>query len=391
MKILYCIPSLYNPGGMERVLTEKVNYLATLPDFDIYIVTTEQMGREIRFELNPSIKLIHLDIDFDEHYEVAILKKILLHKQKIKEYTTKLEKLIINLNIDICVSLCGKEIEFLSKLKVNVVKVAELHFAMNFKKQFILARKSGLIWSAIGDIRTCQFKKSVRELDKLIVLTNHDKMQWEKSFSNIIQIPNPSPYNNVEISTLDSKNVISVGKLDPQKGYDMLIDVWKQVYEKYPDWILNIFGQGEWSSLLEQKISDNHLQDVIKLRGVSKQIDEEYKKSSIYVMSSRYEGLPMVLIEAMSFGLPIVSFDCEYGPSEIISNDVDGYLVELNNVEELANRICLLIEDENKRKSMGKSAAVNVRRFEKVQIMQQWIDLFHSLMILKYGKLNGEK
>lgn len=380
MKILYCIPSLSNPGGMERVITEKVNYLAALSGFEIFIVTTDQMGKDIRFNLHDSVTLIHLDLDFDGHFNVSLIKKFLLHRQKLIDYKQKLLNIMSLHNIEICISLCGKEIEFFQSLPVPSKKIAELHFAMNFRKQFITARKSGFIWSMFGNIRTYQFKRAVKHLDKLVVLTKNDMHQWKATHSNIIQIPNPSPFRNVEVSDLDSKNVITVGKLDPQKGYDMLIDAWALINKKCPDWMLNIYGQGEWKEMLVEKIAALNLQEVVVLHGVSMKIADEYKRSSFYVMSSRFEGLPMVLIEAMSFGLPVISFDCEFGPSEIVTDGVDGYLVEPNNIEELANRICFLIENEDKRKLMGQQAIINVRRFDKETVMQQWLDLFDSLM-----------
>jgi glycosyltransferase involved in cell wall biosynthesis len=161
----------------------------------------------------------------------------------------------------------------------------------------------------------------------------------------------------------------------------MLIDAWALINKKCPDWMLNIYGQGEWKEMLVEKIAALNLQEVVVLHGVSMKIADEYKRSSFYVMSSRFEGLPMVLIEAMSFGLPVISFDCEFGPSEIVTDGVDGYLVEPNNIEELANRICFLIENEDKRKLMGQQAIINVRRFDKETVMQQWLNLFDSLMM----------
>ncbi len=380
MKILYCIPSLSNAGGMERVITEKVNYLIQLPGYEITIVTTDQNGRPIYFSLDEKIQLIHLDIDFDGHFSENLLKKYFLHQKKLKIYKQKLISILKQLQVDICISFCGKEIEFLANLNVKCKKIAEIHFAMNVRKQFITSRHKGYLWSLLGEIRTQQLKKATKGLDKLIVLTKADQKQWEFSHKNVIQIPNPNPLENQEFSTLLNKRIISVGKLDPQKGFDMLIEAWALVVDKHSDWVLDIFGEGEWELMLQNRINELNISDQIKLRGKTSDVVSYYLGSSVYVMSSRYEGLPMVLIEAMSCGLPIVSFDCEYGPREVITDGKNGFLVVPNNYIELAEKICILIENEKLRLQMGRQSLEDVEKYAKEPIMQKWIILFDELM-----------
>ncbi len=379
MKIAYCIPSLYNSGGMERILTAKINYLANLNKYELFVITTDQKGRPIKFPLDERIKLIHFDIDFERHYNDNLIRKYLHHKKNIYIYKQKLKKFIDSEKIDICISLGGKEIEFLSRLPVKCKKVAEMHFSMNFREQFLVSRHSGLIWKLLGKIRTQQLKKCTKKLDKLIVLTESDKKQWGKTHKNVKQISNFIPFNNTTVSNLEHKKVITVGRLDAQKGYDMLIDSWKYVATKHPDWELNIYGIGEWEKMLQDKINKYNLKNQVHLKGSSENIISEYVENSMYVMSSRYEGFPMVLIEAISCGLPVVSFNCEFGPNEIIKNGVDGFLVENGNIIQLAERINVLIENEKLRKEMGEKASLNAKRFSKEIIMKQWIELFESL------------
>lgn len=380
MKLLYCIPSLYNPGGMERVLTEKINYLSNLPDFDITVVTTDQMGKSLRFPLNDNVQVIHLDIDFNSHFSAGLFNKIILHKKKIAIYKVKLKQIIIDSKIDICISLCGKEIDFLFKLPVQCKKIAELHFAMNYRKQFLTSNHSGFLWSLLGEIRTYQLKKAVKKLDKLVVLTKHDLAQWELTHSNAVQIANPNPLSNPEKSKLITKKVISLGRLDAQKGYDMLIDSWARVNKNYPDWCLEIYGQGEWEQMLQNKIIDYGLQEKIILKGIVSDVERVYCEGSIYVMSSRYEGFGMVLIEAMSCGLPVVSFDCEHGPKDIIKDGHDGFLVEPNNIKQLSEKIGILVSSEELRMKMGLNAIESVQRFSKELIMKKWIILFYETL-----------
>ena len=380
MKILYCIPALYNAAGMERVITEKVNFLIKIPNIEITIVTTDQLQRPIKFKLDERIKVFHFDIDYVGHYSSNLLKKYLLHLKKQKEYKRKLLDLIFFLEIDICISLCGKEIDFLDNLPVKCKKVAEIHFAMNIRKQFMTSHNNGFVWKLLGEIRTKQLINSVKNLDKLVVLTKQDQLQWENYCRNVIQIPNPNPLKNTAVSTLDSNHVITVGRLDPQKGYDLLIEAWSIVHLKHPNWILDIFGHGEWDEKLSNMISKLNLNNSIKLRGLTSDVVSNYLESSIYVMSSRYEGLPMVLIESMSCGLPVVSFDCECGPREIISDGIDGFLVEPTNTQVLAAKICILIEDNQLRIEMGKQALNKSLSYASELVMPKWLMLFDEIV-----------
>lgn len=381
MKLLYCIPALHNTGGMERVLTEKINYLINSRGYDIYIVTTDhKKNQEIRFSLDNRVKVIFLDINFEGHYDAQFIRKFFLHNRKLLIYKKKLKELITDLDIDICISLCGKEIEFLGKLPVNCKKVAEIHFSTNYRKQFIDARHKGLLWKLLGFIRTCQLQKSVKGLDKFVVLTKEDKKRWEKYCSNVEHIYNPNPMKNCSIAKLQNKKVISVGRLEPQKGYDMLIDAWKFISIKYPNWILEIYGDGELKKQLEEKIYNYNIENNVYLCETTSDIESKYLESSLFVASSRYEGLPMVLIEAMSYGLPLVSFDCEYGPRELIDDTVNGFLVEPNNIDLLAEKICSLIENEELRKRMGINALEKSKQFSIDKIMIQWINLIENLI-----------
>lgn len=379
MKLLYCIPSLYHPGGMERVISEKINYLIQLPYYEITIVTTDQKGKDICFSLDTRIRLIHLDIDFDGHYSDNLFRKYIKHQRKLKKYKKNLIELIRQYQVDICISLCGKEIDFLAKLPINCKKVAEIHFAMNFRKQFLISRNKGFLLGFLGDIRTWQLKKATLKLDKLVVLTKADYNQWKVTHQNIIQIPNLNPLENKTVSALSNKRVISVGRLDAQKGFDMLLEAWALVAIKHPDWTLDIFGIGQWELKLNNRMVELDLVGKANLCGLASDIVSDYINSSVYVMSSRYEGLPMVLIEAMSCGLPIVSFDCEYGPRELIIEGENGFLVNPGNIEELAKKICLLIENENLRLKMGKQALEAVKQYSKEPIMQKWTDLFNQI------------
>ena len=375
-KIVYCIPLLYNSGGMERVLTEKVNYLVATGNYDITIITTDQEQKSIYFPIDSRIKVVNFDLNFCEHYNWPLVKKYFAHKRKLAQYKRKLESFLLENEIDICVSLCGKEIDFLTSLKDRSRKIAELHFSKKHRALFLQARKQGLLWKWIGDFRSWQLKRATSRLSNLVVLTQQDLNDWLKTNKNVISIPNPSPLSPERTSILEIKKVITVGRLDAQKGYDYLIEAWEMVAKRYPEWTLDIYGSGELKNELQKQIADSGLDKKVHLSGTTKNIEEVYMSSSIFVMSSRYEGLPMVLIEAMSCGLPLVSFDCECGPREVIQNGKNGFLVPTFDIKLLADKLMLLMENVSLRKTMGSESKNMSSKYSVNEIMQHWMNLF---------------
>ena len=177
------------------------------------------------------------------------------------------------------------------------------------------------------------------------MLTNGNKKEWK--LNNLLVIPNPLSFypENNQLSTLENKKVLAVGKHSYQKGFDRLIKSWKHVSERYPNWELDIYGTINESMGLEKLAKSLNLDHSINLYPPEKNIGEKYKEASIYVMSSRYEGFGMVLTEAMAYGVPCVSFDCPFGPSDIISHNKNGMLVENGHIETLSESIIKLIEN----------------------------------------------
>lgn len=378
INILYCIPALYNPGGMERILTEKINYLSENGKYRIFVVTTDQNNKTPFFKLNDSITIFNLDLKFDSLLNLNIFQKYFQIKKILKKYKELLEKLIEENNIDICISTGGKELEFLSDMDVNCKKILEIHFAKNFRYQYLLSRNNSFLNKIIGKIRTWQLLEQTKKLDAVVVLTKADAVDWRKTHNNIHQIYNFSDnLNNYQIN-YDNKKVIAVGKLDAQKGFDRLIDIWTLVDKDINGWELLIFGQGEWREILEKKIKNQKFNNKVYLKGVSQNIEREMCLSSVYVCTSRYEGFPMVLLEAISNGLAIISFDCEHGPSEIIDNN--GILVEQNNLLKFAQAIEKICTDDILRKKMGENSVIKSKEFSKDKIMLYWIELFDKII-----------
>ena len=382
MRILYCIPHLYNSGGMERVLTQKVNWLAARTEHEISILTTEPApagSPKCYFPLSEKVQVVELNIDCNADYTKPLLPKYYAHMRRMRMYKRALTEYIVQHGIDLCISLGGKEIAFLRHLPCRTI--AEMHFAMNQRRQLIEANHKSLFWSLVGEVRTKQLVQAVKPLERLVVLTDADKAAWEKAgCTNVTVIPNPCAINNSQFSILNSqfpKTVLAVGRLHEQKGFDLLLQAWQPIEKHYPEWQLRIVGEGPQRAALERQIREQGLEHVV-LAGRTADVAKEYAAASLFVLSSRYEGLPLALIEAMWCGTPCVAFDCPQGPVELLA-DGRGWLVENGNVEKLTQQIVYAISHPDEAKARAKKAqAFAQATYSEAAIMPRWIRIIEQ-------------
>lgn len=375
--IAYCIPSLDHSGGMERVLTTKANYLADQLEYDVSIIITDDKDSTPYFPLSDKIRIIQLDVNIDNLWQYPIWKRLYLYEKKMRLYKRRLEKCLKYLQPDITISLLRREINFLCDIKDGSVKVGEIHFGRYKYREANFGFLPAFVNQWITNRWMAQLDKKVKQLDRFIVLTHEDATYWD-GLSNLTVIPNPITVEQGAVSDCTSKQVIAVGRYTYQKGFDLLIPAWKIVHKKHPDWTLNIYGGGNKEDM-QPLVDSLGLSDTLKLNGSVSQIRERYLKSSIFVLSSRFEGLPLVLMEAMSCGLASVSFTCPCGPKDIIHDGEDGILCENGNIEALAAGICQLIEDEQLRKEMGRKASQSIQRYSLDNIMHQWNNLLQEI------------
>ncbi|ECV9672094.1 glycosyltransferase family 4 protein, partial [Campylobacter jejuni] len=228
----------------------------------------------------------------------------------------------------------------------------------------------------------CKYMKDLKYYKSLILLSNKQKYLWQ-SHNNICNIANFVPFIPSKTSDLSQKIVLSVGRmaLEDQKGFLRLIDIWKIVQkdENYKEWKLHIVGDGPLKEELQNKIKFNNLESSIIIKPFTKEIEKEYLQASIYAFSSHFEGFGMVLAESASYTIPSVAFDINTGPSDIIENEKSGFLIKDGNLQEFADKICLLMDNENLRKQMGQNAKKKIQNeFSKEIIMQKWIKLINS-------------
>lgn len=376
MKLIYCIRATYNPGGMERVLLNKVSYLVREKGWNVTIVTTDQRGRPPFYPFPEEIRMIDLGINYADDNEKNVLLKISGYLKRRKVHKRKLAALLDKERVDIVVSLYPSESSFIPELKDGSKKVLELHFCKFFRLQY---GRSGLL-GFIDRLRTKQDEKIARKFDKFVVLTNEDKGYWG-AMTNIEVIPNAAMSMGHNLSDGSAKRVIAVGRLDYQKGFDRLIQAWEiaQKNESFKDWTLDIFGQGEWQDMLQQMIDKAGLNHNTHINKPTNAIGKEYANSSLIVMTSNYEGFGMVLVEAMACGVPAIAFDCKCGPSDIIDNGKNGLLVKEGDIAGLAEAMMKLMGDEQLRKRMSVNARSVVETYSEETVMNKWISLFTSL------------
>lgn len=381
MNLLYCIPHLYNSGGMERVLTQKVNWLAAHTDYTITIVTTEPTPTgtpKCYFPLSEKVQVVELNIDFNADYTKPLLPKYCAHMRRMRAYKRALTEYIVQHGIELCISLGGKEIAFLRHLPCRTI--AEMHFAMDQRRQLIEANHKSLFWSLVGEVRTRQLVQAVKPLERLVVLTEADKAAWEKAgCTNVTVIPNPCSLDGqkVSIKSAKSKTILAVGRLHEQKGFDLLLQAWKPIEKTYSDWSLRIVGEGPKRAELEAQIESQGLKRVV-LVGATNNVLDEYEAASIFVLSSRYEGLPLALIEAMWSGLPCIAFDCPQGPAELLAED-RGWLVPDGDIAELTAQIAYaLSHPEEALKRAQKAQSFAQTTYSEAAIMPQWVQLIES-------------
>lgn len=376
-KIVYLTPALYMAGGVERVLTLKANYFAEHFGYDITIILTDGKGKPLFYPLSEKVKVINLDINFEELWTCSFVKKVFVYLKKQRLYKRRVREELMRIRPDITISLLRREINFICDINDGSKKIGELHVNRANYRNFE-ANESNALKNLFARFWMRSLVSKLKRLDRFVVLTSEDRKAWPE-LGNACVVPDPLSFKATRQSALTEKRVIAVGRYAYQKGFDLLLQAWSRVEKACPDWQLVICGMGDripYEQLARELGLDG---ERCHLEGPVPDIQDAYCASSLFVFSSRFEGFGMVLVEAMSCGLPVVSFACPCGPRDIVADGEDGLLVENGNVEKLAEAMIRLMQDDELRRRMSASAQVHVQRFQMETLAETWKRVFDSL------------
>lgn len=358
MKLLYITNGITGSGGLERVLSVKTSILTNDFDYEVHLLSLNEIDKKPFFCFSKKIQFYSFELGDNA------LSYFSKYKNGIQD--------VVNLVQPDIISVCDDALKgfFLPRIiKTNAKWIHESHAS-----QLLEDKGSGIPFAKKMQHRLKQFLGNA--FSRVILLTEGNRKEW--TLKNLGIIPNPLPFEVMKISSLKNKKIIAVGSYGYNKGYDLLLQIWSRIEKVFPDWELNVYGSGTYENL-QPEVENLYLKNIYFHEPVPN-IEIHYLDSSIFVLPSRSEGFGMVLIEAMSCGVPVISFDCPNGPKDIITDEEDGYLVENGNVEDFVRKISVLISNYELRKTMGAKAKRNVKRYNPEKIASQWDQLFKSFL-----------
>ena len=377
MKLVYIFSSFAAKGGTERIFCDKMNWLAEVAGYEIVFVTYEQGNHPFAYPLSNKIRHVDLNTRFFTTGTMSLLKRIYFKITLPRLFKHRLRQLLDEIQPNLVISTTYALPlfrEILSQPYRHVVESHVCYYQLLLQKKF-----THISWLDRKIAR--HLLEMLKRCEKVVVLTHKDAACW-KGYDNIEVIHNVVTNYPEKITDVADrpKRIIAVGRLHAQKGFDLLIQSWQLIAARHPDWQLVVYGHGGDLQKLQQQLEKAGLTSSMTFAGATDNIYKEYQNSAFYVMSSRYEGWGLVLVEAMSCGLPCVSFDCPYGPSDIIRDGEDGFLVENGNIQQLAEKMELLINNKELRERLGVQARLNAARFTSDNIMPQWTKLFETIV-----------
>ncbi|MDR2954230.1 MAG: glycosyltransferase family 4 protein [Prevotella sp.] len=375
MKIVYCTDSLNHLGGIQRVTTVKASALADIEGNEVYIITAEGGGQSI-FPLDSQVKIIDLDV---RYYSDDWKSKWFLIKStnaKRKEHKKKLKKVLAEIGADIIISTGTSDKFFLPSIvpKKSIV-IREIHFCIDYRHLHATNRIE-TIKAYIGDI--LDYKIKMRGYDQVYLLTEEDKLRW-KNNKKVCVMPNPNSFIPPKIVSGESKKVIAVGRYSIPKRFDNLLLIWSKITRHFPDWQLEIWGEGGERKKLENLIEELGIGDTTSLKGYTSNIEEHMSASSIFALTSDFEGFPLVVLEAMVCGLVPICFACQTGPRDIITDGENGFLIPPKNLDLFAEKLAYLMDNKEARAEMAGKAIKRADDYTLDKIAKRWMDEFKRL------------
>jgi glycosyltransferase involved in cell wall biosynthesis len=369
MKILYVFRALAVWGGIERILVEKMNYLARSYGYEVVMLTVDQGNHPIPYFICSSVWVEDLRVRLHQQYRFCGVRRLYEGARLSWVLRQRLNQKISEIRPDVIVCVATSYAEVIIPCAGNVPVVVESHSVCTrtFPQKNILQY-----------CRSWLLKRQLHKAQVIVSLTDGDAKEWRRHFPRVTVIPNMVHRNESEtFSDTSSKHVIFVGRFDYQKRVMDAVAIWQCVYPYHPDWHLDIYGEGDGQAELHDRAEKLDIN--ITVHPPTDCIFDKYFESAFLISTSLFEPFGLVLIEAMSCGLPVVAFDCPYGPAEIITDGVDGFLVRDRNLKCFADKVCQLIENPDLRQQMGQAAIRSSQRYQADRIMPAWHELFGLL------------
>lgn len=359
MKIVYFVEDYSTCGGVERIITEKASRLASMYGHEVTIISAYEDSRPIRFKTGAGVNTLFLHVPMARRDAGAAIKFI-GHVKALFTAAARLDKVLRELRPDVIFFTTTLGAVLLPLCRTRAKKVYESHLARRFER-----RRALMIFTEL-------------RADTVVCLTEGDAADWRHA-RRVRVIPNFNVMPPSMVKDYGTRRAIAVGRMERQKGFDTLVDVWNIVVRHHPDWRLDIYGEGPLHRELQDKIDAYGLTDIVTLCGVSDNISERYAEHSLHLMPSRYEGLPMTLIEAQSCGLPSVAFNFRYGASDIIRDGENGLLVRQGDTPAFKDAVLKMIEHPELRERYGQQGVLAAEKFSAANIMPEWDRLLREL------------
>lgn len=378
MRLLIIHRSFALVGGAERVIIDKANYLSQ-EGHQMMLVSYEQGQHPLPYELDSNVQYVDLDCRFFKLSKYSVFERMYRFIRLKRKFRRDLHDVVNTFNPDVVVlaSDWQKLINSVVDATGTIPVIAEFHNAYDY-----IMRKVGVSENNIKKYTSRWYSmrilKGLRRCAKMVVLTESDARCWRQHFDNVCVIPNPVTFYPDVIDDVpkDKGRIIFVGRFNREKRIDRLITAFSMIADRYPDWHVDIFGDGNEKQNLLSLIKQVKLENRVIIHEPTRNIYDEYKRSEMLVLCSEHEARPLVLVEAMSCGVPCVSLDCPYGPREIITNGVTGLLAHDGDVVDLAAKIEWLIVHEDERKKMGHNAREDAAKYKMSVIMKDWEELY---------------
>ncbi len=381
MKILFILRAMAQKAGSERVMSDKINWLAQ-KGHHIIVVTYEQGNHPLSFNLHPTVNVVDLDTRFFKLGHYNYFRRMFEYSRMRKVFFNRLQNVIDKYKPDLIVSTTYSMnvASIITKLNGDQKTIIESHAAkfsvgkeFDYRNNFLLK----LFFHFFDKV----YFRTIRKYDLLIALTKGDSKDWSNYNDNVKTIPNPLTFLPSQLPDRALSNrIICVGRLTYQKGFDLLINACVKIFQHFPQWHVDIYGDGEDKDMLQNMINCYGMTDFMHLCGPTNNIYENYLGSDFFILSSRFEGFGLVLIEAMSCGCPCVSFRCKYGPEDIIEDGVSGLLVKNGDIDELADKMVWMMSHDKERIEMGNKAREVASNYQLDAIMQKWEEAYLSVL-----------